>query len=60
MLGGGGGANGMCITHERLHVYMYMVYMYFRRKIWSSPSTCDATMVAQNTNILDNAFEGRD
>ena len=48
------------IKHECSHVYMYMVYMYFRRKIEAVPAYyTDVTTVAQNTSILDNACEGR-
>ena len=35
---GGGGVNSRCITHECLHVYMYMVYMYFRWQFQAVPA----------------------
>ena len=52
-----GEANSRCITHECLHVYMYMVYMYFRRQFEAVPAY--VTAVAQNMGILDNACEER-
>ena len=35
---GGGVANSSCTTHECLHVYMYMVYLYFRRQFETVPA----------------------
>ena len=34
----GGDVNSSCITHEYLRVYMYMVYMYFRRHFEAVPA----------------------
>ena len=34
----GKGVNSRTITHECLHVYMYMVYMYFRRQFEAVPA----------------------
>ena len=55
--GVGGGSNSKYITYKCLHVYMHMVYLYFRRQFEAVP----AYVMSQRwlTSILDNTCEGR-